>query len=90
MVTLVRLGWGDQAPCRGSLGLSVRCQCNFPAPFPALFPQRLHNALTFSQAHAGEVPDRSTSPECAGLPHRRPSVTALEALAHEGDMLITR
>ena len=23
MVTLVRLGWGDQAPCRGSLGLSA-------------------------------------------------------------------
>ena len=33
--------------------------CNFPAPFPALssFPQRLHNALTFAQVHAGEVPE---------------------------------
>ena len=41
-----RCGGADNLPPNGPLGAQVQ----LPSTFPCAFPQRLHNALTFSQA----------------------------------------
>ena len=46
LVKVVRLGWGDQAPCRGSLGLSVlACQCSAPLSLLRERIPRAHKSL---------------------------------------------